>query len=140
MTKEFIYTIIRQHQLAVLATSSTGLQPQAALIGFAITEDLEIVFDTVTTSRKYANLSAHPRAALVIGWENETTVQYEGVARELRAEQDDDTYREVYYSVFPEGRQRAVDWLQLTHFVIRPQWIRYSNFNDPSVIEELSFP
>ena len=35
------------------------------------------------TSRKFANLRADPRVALLIGWEAEQTVQYEGIAELL---------------------------------------------------------
>jgi len=108
MTKEFCYSILRQHRLAVLATLADRDRPQAALVGFAVTPGLEIVFDTVRDSRKYKNLIASPQVALVIGWKNETSVQYEGVASELGPGQGAD-YKEVYYAVFPDGRQRAAD-------------------------------
>jgi len=150
MTREFIYDQIRQFRLAVLATTSGDHQPEAAVVGIAITNDLEIVFDTVRSSRKYRNLIAQPKVALVIGWKNETTIQFEGDAVELGlvgeagrvdagARMDADAYREVYYAVFPDGRDRATTWEGLTHFVIRPRWIRYSNFNEPVRIEELKF-
>ena len=38
-----------------------GGGPQAAVVGFAVSDLLEIVFDTVTTSRKYQNLRRDPR-------------------------------------------------------------------------------
>jgi pyridoxine/pyridoxamine 5'-phosphate oxidase len=53
------------------SVSPTGA-PQAAVVGFAVTDALEIIFDTVATSRKYRNLRADPRVALVIGWERAT--------------------------------------------------------------------
>jgi pyridoxine/pyridoxamine 5'-phosphate oxidase len=138
MTKEFCHSFLHRHQLAVLATvSGYGRQPEAALVGFATTSDLEIVFDTVRSSRKYGNLCANPRVALVIGWKNETSVQYEGIATELPPGLGDE-FKEAYYEVFPDGRQRAAEWSGLTHFVVRPLWIRYSNFNDPAVIEEMT--
>jgi hypothetical protein len=137
MTKEFIYTKLQQYRLAVLATVSEGMRPEAALVGFAVTPGLEIVFDTVRSSRKYSNLCACPHVALVIGWKNETSIQYEGLASELGAGAGDE-YKEEYYAVFPDGRQRAAEWKGLTHFVVRPSWIRYSNFNPPTVIEELT--
>jgi nitroimidazol reductase NimA-like FMN-containing flavoprotein (pyridoxamine 5'-phosphate oxidase superfamily) len=136
MTKEFCFAFLRQHRLAVLATLADGDRPQAALIGFAVTPDLEIVFDTVRASRKYINLLDCPRVALVIGWKNETSIQYEGTASELGPEEGAN-YRESYYAVFPDGRQRTAEWQGLTHFVVRPSWIRYSNFNPPAVIEEI---
>lgn len=139
MTKEFCFAFLQSHRLAVLATAAAeDMRPQAALVGIAVTPDLEIVFDTVRSSRKYDNLLANPRVALVIGWRNETSVQYEGIAVEL-APAEGAEYREAYYAVFPDGRQRTAEWEGLTHFVIRPSWIRYSNFNSPAVIEEMRF-
>lgn len=153
MTREFIYDQIRHFRLAVLATTSGDYQPEAAVVGIAITRELEVVFDTVRSSRKYRNLIAQPKVALVIGWRNETTIQFEGDAVELGASENDghrgsdalnpgtsdDVYRETYYAVFPDGRDRTATWEGLTHFVIRPRWIRYSNFNEPVSIEELRF-
>ena len=138
MTREFIYDIIRRHRLAVLATTSEDLQPEAAVVGIAVTADLEIVFDTLRASRKYRNLIAHPKVAVVIGMKNEVTTQFEGVAVELCGVEDDG-YREAYYAVFPEGRERTATWEGLVHFVVRPTWIRYSNYNDPVVVEEMKF-
>lgn len=134
MTKEFVLQFIRRHRLAVVSTTS-GEQPEAAVVGIAMTADLEIVFDTVRSSRKYANLISHPRVAVTV-WKGDETIQFEGEAVELKGKEDD-PYREVYYSVFPEGRERTASWEGLVHFLIRPRWIRYSNFTDPPVIEEM---
>lgn len=139
MTKEFCFAFLQAHRLAVLATiTEDRAQPQAALIGIAVTSNLELVFDTVRSSRKYGNLLANPHVALVIGWKSETSIQFEGKAIELPADEGAE-YKETYYATFPEGRQRAADWEGLTHFVVRPSWIRYSNFNVPVVIEEMRF-
>ena len=138
MTKEFIYNFIRQHTLAVVSTLSIDNKPEAALVGFAISEDLEIVFDTVKTSRKYPNLLQNPAVAVVIGWDNETTVQYEGIATELTGP-DASHFKEIYFEVYSDGRERAKTWPHIVHFKITPKWIRYSNFNDPVVIEEIDF-
>jgi len=56
--------------------SVTPRRPQAAVVGIAITDRWELLFDTVTQSRKHQNLVANPRVAFVIGWEHERTVQY----------------------------------------------------------------
>jgi len=138
MTTEFIYQFIKQHRLAVIATNSPGGQPEAAVVGIAVTPALEIVFDTVKISRKYQNIKQNPYVALVIGWDNETTVQYEGEAVELSGA-DDNIYREAYYSIYPDGRQRATEWPGLVHFKVVLKWLRYSNFNQPAVIEEMNF-
>jgi hypothetical protein len=117
-------------------------RPQAALIGFAATDDLEIVFDTLDTTRKVINLRSNPAIAFVIGgWHDgdERTAQYEGVAdfpggAELRRLKD------VYFGVFPDGRERQ-DWPGLVYVRAIPAWIRYSNFNcTPPEIQEFNFP
>jgi uncharacterized pyridoxamine 5'-phosphate oxidase family protein len=126
MTKQDICEFMRRHSLAVLATVSTEGTPEAALVGIAVTADLEIVFDTVRGSRKHRNLLHNPRIAFVIGWEDETTLQYEGVARELHGAELR-RYEEVYFRTFPDGqaRRRVRD---IAYFVVRPAWVRYSNF------------
>jgi general stress protein 26 len=136
MTKEFLYYFIKQQKLAVVSTLSKELNPEAALVGFAISKELEIIFDTVKTSRKYQNLIQNPWVAVVIGWDNETTLQYEGVASELVAIEDEHL-KEIYFEVYPDGRVRAENWPGLVHIKITPKWIRYSNFNEPVVVEEM---
>jgi general stress protein 26 len=138
MTADFLFHFMKQHKLAVISSVSAGVASQSALVGIAVSENLEIVFDTLDNTRKYANIIQNPNVSLVIGWDNETSVQYEGVA-ELLTAPDADHYREIYYQAYPDGRERAASWPGLVHFKVRPKWIRYSNFNDPVVIEELSF-
>jgi general stress protein 26 len=138
MTKGFVYSYMKRHNLAVISTLSKDNKSESALIGIAVSEGLEIVFDTVKTSRKYKNLLQNPHVALVIGWDNETTVQYEGVVTELSGV-GDEYYKEIYYGVYPDGRERAVTWPGIVHFKITPNWIRYSDFNENGIIEEIDF-
>ena len=133
MTKELLYDFMQKHKLAVVSSVSKDGSPQSALVGIAVTGGLEIVFDTVKTSRKYENILQNPHVALVIGWDDETTVQFEGIATEL-AGSEDDIYREIYYDVYADGRERAENWAGLVHFKAEPKWLRYSNFNDPVVV------
>ena len=76
-----IYEFMKNERLAVLATVAEDGQPEAALMGVAVTPQLEIVFDTVKSSRKYPNLKKNPRVALVVGCTTEVTVQFEGITR-----------------------------------------------------------
>src|SRR5438045_9729976 len=74
---------MRTHRLAVQATVSAAGVPQAALVGFAVSDHFEIVFDTVQTTRKAQNLRRNSHVALVIGGsvpDDERTVQYAGEA------------------------------------------------------------
>lgn len=58
--------LFRSQRFAVLATDNHG-QPFASLMAFAATEDLgQIVLLTERTARKFANLEANRRVALLI--------------------------------------------------------------------------
>jgi pyridoxine/pyridoxamine 5'-phosphate oxidase len=125
-------------KLGVLGTIGATGSPQAALVGIAVTPQLEIIFDTVTSSRKYANLVARPACSFVVGWAGEQTVQYEGEAEELRPP-DFERYRQIYFQAWPDGPAR-MRWPGIVYFVVRPAWIRYSDFDqNPPLIREFTF-
>ena len=135
---EFV-RFMRRSRLAVQASFSGETGPQAAVIGVAISEAGEIVFDTLGNTRKARNLRQDPRVALVIGWDEERTVQYEGIADEPHGAELT-RLKALYFSVFPDGRERE-KWDGLTYFRVRPVWLRYSDFTgaEPGSAE-LRFP
>lgn len=138
MTEADVSRFVSGCRLGVLSSIAADGSPQSALVGIAVTPELEIVFDTVKTSRKYPNLIARPSCSFVIGWAGEQTVQYEGWAEELRPPEQE-RYQEVYFRAWPDGRSR-MSWPAITYFVVRPRWIRYSNFDqDPPLIQEFRF-
>ena len=125
-------------RLAVLSTVSFANGPQAALMGVAVTPDFEIVFDTLKTTRKYANLGVNARVALVIGCSSGTSLQYEGVAEELSGE-GLERYLPFYFAAFPDGKERQA-WPGMTYFVVRPKWLRYCEYGQrPPRIREFSW-
>lgn len=127
MNVEEVFQFMNRERLAVLATVDAHGRPEAALMGFAVTPELEIVFDTVKTSRKYPNLKTNPRVAWVIGCTTEVTVQYEGIAKELHGEELA-SYKKTYFRAFPDGPVRE-SWPGITYFVVRPKWVRYCDYN-----------
>lgn len=132
---------LRLHRLAVQASVSRTRSPQAAIVGFAVSDQFEIVFDTLGSTRKAENLRRNSRIALVIGgWSSgdERTVQYEGDADEP-AGAEGARIAEVYYAAYPDGRERA-KWPGLTYFRAKPAWIRYSDYNQnpPEIVEFLA--
>jgi general stress protein 26 len=137
--KDLVYQFINQQKLGVVSTINAENKPEAALVGIAVSINLEIIFDTLKTSRKYQYILNNPNVAVVAGWEQEITVQYEGVAEMLGSDIESDNLREVYFSAYPDGPGRAANWPGLVHVKVSPKWIRYSNFNEPQVIEELVF-
>jgi len=137
-----LVSFIRSHRWAIEATTSTTLEPQAAIIGIAVTDQLELVFDTLASSRKVANLRANPRVALVIGgWDDNDprTVQYEGVA-DFPSGAELEPFKQVYFATFPDGATR-LSWPGITYVRVKPAWVRYSDFrSEPPVISERVFP
>jgi hypothetical protein len=132
---------MRGSSLAVQASVSPEGAPQAAVVGFIVTDDFEIVFDTVETTRKAINLRVNARCALVIGGMaegDERTVQLEGITDEPAGE-DLERLKALYFVRFPEGRDR-LRWPGLTYIRVRTEWLRFSDFGlSPPAITELRF-
>jgi len=124
---EEVFQFMNRERLAVLATVDEKGQPQAALMGFAVTPTLELIFDTVRTSRKYPNLKKNPQVAWVIGCTTEITVQYQGLAEELSGDELA-KYKKTYFAAFPDGPMRE-SWPGITYFVVRPKWVRYCDYH-----------
>ncbi len=138
MDQEFIFSFISKHKEAVLATVSAGQLPEAATVGIAVTPGLQLIFDTLTSTRKYTNLLANPAIAFVIG-SNEQTLQYEGTAR-VPSATELEGIKKQYFKTFPDGVSRQA-WPGITYFLVEPNWIRYADYQkDPPFIEELKFP
>lgn len=138
MDAKGLLEFIRQHRLAAQASVSATSAPQSAVVGFAVTDQFEIVFDTLDSTRKAANLRQNQRLALVIGGliaGDERTVQYEGVADEPEGTELE-RIKKVYYRAYPDGRSR-LSWPGLIYVRVRPTWIRYSNYNvnPPEILE-----
>jgi general stress protein 26 len=135
MTKNDLYGFIAGCKLGVISTLSSTGAVQSALIGIAVTEDLEIVFDTVKSSRKYSNLKINPSCSIVVGWTGEQTLQYEGTATELQGTELQ-RCQATYFQAWPDGPARLA-WPGIVYFSVRPTWIRYSDFDaNPPCIRE----
>jgi hypothetical protein len=138
VTAPDLHRFVAQCKLGVLSSITSSGTPQSALVGIAVTENLEIIFDTLNTSRKYGNLIARPSCSFVFGWAGEQTIQYEGTAEELSGAQLRD-YQAVYLRVWPECVSH-LSWPELVYFVVRPRWVRYSDFDqNPPLIQEFNF-
>lgn len=136
--KRTILDFLEKHTLAVLATVNQHGKPEAAVLEFSQTDKLEIVFDTFATYRKYQNLSLNSHVAFVIGWDQDITVQYEGVAEEV-SNNDLKKYQSIHIEKIPHAAKfTAME--QIRYFKVAPQWIRYSNVGvHPWEVFELTF-
>ena len=127
-----------RYRYGVVSSISKDGTPQSALVGIAVTEELEVIFDTVRSSRKYPNLIERPSCSIVVGWDGEQTVQLEGIATEPTGSVLK-RCQEVYFGVWSDGPAR-MDWPGIAYFVVQPRWVRYSDYDkNPPLIEEIIF-
>jgi pyridoxine/pyridoxamine 5'-phosphate oxidase len=138
MNRAELHSFLARYRYGVVSSISPQGTPQSALVGIAVTPELEIVFDTVQSSRKYPNLIERPSCSLVIGWDGEQTAQLEGTAFEPQGEALK-RYQEIYFATWPDGPARLA-WPGIAYFVVCPSWIRYSDYDQsPPQIEEFTF-
>jgi hypothetical protein len=141
MNRTELLQFLRSLSLAVQASISPTETPQAAVVGIVITNDFNIFFDSLDTSRKVQNLRRNPKIAFVIGGltgGDERTAQYEGVIDEpVGAELE--RFKEIYFNQFPDGRERQ-RWPNIVYLRARPIWIRFTDYNQiPPLIIEFNF-
>jgi len=139
-TRAQVLEFLRGHSLAVQASVSPEQRPQAAVVGFVITDAFELFFDTTGATRKAANLRANAHAAFVIGGlgDEAATVQYEGITDEPMGHELA-ALKALYFSRFPDGPNRA-SWPEIAYFRVRPRWLRFSDYAQaPPEVTEFSF-
>lgn len=136
--KQRVLDFLQSRHLAVISTVDTNGSPQGAVIGFGQTNDLEMIFGTFSSSRKYANLQKNSHVALTIGWDDSVTVQYEGTAREINKDEWP-KYAEQLFAKNSES-EKYRDHPEERIFVVKPQWIRYSDLaQEPWEVVEITF-
>lgn len=127
-SKSDVLAYMRLHRYAVVATIGADGGPQSSLVSIASTDALEIVFDTLSSSRKHANLQRDHRIAATFSGPDEQTLQIEGIALPVASTGSADyAYREAYYDIWPDGRDRAL-LPDVVYWRIAPRWARYSDY------------
>ena len=130
MTRSEALSFLRRHRFCVQTSASVAGVPQAAVVGFAVSDDLEIVFDTLDSTRKIGNLARNPQVALVVGCgPEEQTAQIQGVA-DLPAGADLERLKKVYFAAWPDGVTRE-RWEGIRYVRVRLTWFRFSDFAHP---------
>jgi general stress protein 26 len=125
-----ILDFIRSEMLTVISTVGDNAKPEGAVIAFAETENLELIFGTSNSTRKYANIQKNPNVAFVIGWDADAfiTVQYEGVAKELTSD-DAKTYNAIMAAKNPRAKKFG-NRADQRYFFVKPTWVRYTSQNE----------
>jgi pyridoxine/pyridoxamine 5'-phosphate oxidase len=127
---------MRSHRVAVVSSLGPDGSPQSALVGVATTDDFQIVFDTVASSRKHANLLRDGRAAVTFSGPGEKTLQFEGQAFAVECTGPrDKAFREAYYLAWPDGRDR-LHWAGLSYWRVKMRWLRFTDYDHGPLIVE----
>jgi hypothetical protein len=138
VTAQDVLDFIRGERLAVEATMAASGAPQAAMVGIGVSERLELVFDTLGSTRKAVNFRQNPRMAFVIGGfdpKDPRSVQFEGIADEPTGAELA-RVKAIYFAAYPDGPTRA-SWPGITYVRVRPTWLRFSDYrSDPPIIVE----
>lgn len=134
---EKLEKFIKKHKLTVISTVRPDSKPESAVIEFGQTDDLELIFDCFEKSRKFHNLKSNKNVSLVIGWDENITVQYEGEAFELAGEEAE-KYKNAYWEKNPDAKKWK-DAEGIRFFKVVPKWLRYSDLNQqPWEVFEIS--
>jgi general stress protein 26 len=138
LSRADLLSFLRGPRYAVEASVSPAGAPEAAIMGIVVTDEFEILFDTLGSTRKMANLRANPRIALAIGSLQEgehRCVQYEGMADEPRGAELA-RVQQLYFAKFEDGRAR-LSWPGITYVRVRPAWLRYCDYSGaaPLILE-----
>jgi len=131
-----ISEFLRSQQLCTIASLDADGQPQAATVAFSETTDGNFIIGTSETSRKAGNIAHDPRVAMVVtDDEQRYTVQLEGTARVLTAEEFE-PYAEEHYNQLPASRPFR-DQPGEVNILITPHYLRFSDCNPhPWVLTE----
>lgn len=136
-TKQKILSFIETQAHMVVATCD-GNTPEAAFVGFASTQELELVFGTKTNSRKYKNILSHPNVAIVFDDDKKITVQYEGIIS-IPSGGALETYKQIYFQKTPSSKKYENQPDQI-YLKVTPTWIRYTNHGaHPYEVLEITF-
>ncbi|HSW79885.1 MAG TPA: pyridoxamine 5'-phosphate oxidase family protein [Candidatus Saccharimonadales bacterium] len=131
-----ILDLMTKTDLCVFSTATSDGQSHSAVVGFSANEKYEILIGTSSESRKFKAIKENPKVSLVIGWDENLTIQYEGVASQLQGELLIERQR-LHFAKLPESEEFK-DEPDEEYISVSPTWIRYSDCTVyPRIIEEL---
>lgn len=138
--KQEALDFLKQHIIAVVATTDEDHQPNAATVLYHIDDNMNLFFMTRKQTRKYKNIKRNGRIAVVVGMgDGQGTIQAEGEAEVLEngleaffAEvQRNKALKDLYYGPF-----LMLPGADLAVVRMRMDWMRYLHVNTDTQAEE----
>jgi general stress protein 26 len=125
---------LKRHRTGVLATVSREWQPHASFVHYVSDDDFNIYFLTLTSTRKFDALSAHPEVAFTIATEDvPQTLQIEGTAMDISASPEgkgkaEDIFRVLNANQYFYAPVAKLDPAVSSIVWIQPKWIRWADY------------
>lgn len=129
------YSLIKNHDTGVIATSSQDAEPHASVVNYFMNEGLEIFFVAREDAQKYKNISVNPLACLVVCNTNfASSVEIKGEVHKLK---DNNKTTDLLIKYSAAIRRRNSGPLpimkhfgsELYLFRIAPYMMTYADFN-----------
>lgn len=133
-----IFGLLNENEFGVISTNSFNGAPESAVVAVSTTDDLQLIFGTFDSSRKFNNILKDNKVSIVIGWDNvkKQTMQIEGIAM-LVPDSERKHVEDIHCKKNPVS-EKFRNNLHQKYFTIKPYWIRYSDFSiNPQEIWEL---
>ena len=122
---DFLQDISRQH--GVLGYLDADGNPDSAFIGFSATPELDILFGTSDTSRKFSRILQNNLVSFnVTDRDKRYTVQLKGIVKEI-PKSELEPYEEDHYAKLGEYSRKFKDMPDKHFFLITPTWLRFSD-------------
>lgn len=131
---------LKSNDTMVIATASSGGEPQASTVYYAVDDDLNLFFITHAGTKKHDNLRQNKKVAFVVGFGPQVlTVQGGGVAEEMA-----EGHGAVYDQIMEKALKPADQWPPLILskkgqcvFKITPTWMVCLNLHKESHAGEI---
>ncbi len=132
MNQKDLYNFIHSKKYMVLSTVNRQGNPESGLMAFGDTDNLEIIFGTYSSTRKYSNLIENPNVSVVIGTDDDMkSIQYEGIVTQVSKDLIDEIVS-PYFTKNPYSLNFKNN-LEQTYWVIKPKWIKYTDYSQSEI-------
>ncbi len=125
---------LERHKTGVLATVSPEGTAHASMVYYTADDNFNIYFLTLTNSRKFASIQAHPQVAFTVSIPDvPQTLQIEGMAMDISLDEEGARKKDQLFEVLNSNpwfyapvtkldpATSAIVW-------VRPTWIRWADY------------
>lgn len=125
---------LKRHRTGVLASAGHDNIPHASVVHYTADDQFNLYFMTLTNSRKYEAIRAHPQVAFTIFTEDQPqTLQMEGMASDFSSDDKAGLKKDELFDILNKNpffyppitkldiHDTALVWIQ-------PKWIRWADY------------